>query len=180
MYYNNTDCASCPFARHLEGNRYKCTAWGLNLPDTQTRGHWKANDRCIQELEKARDRAPLYQNHWLNAHSSSLKNPDMGFNHEAINDFWQWQNEADKHRDNATPFTKFIRKYGIKVILDQKTYKVFKGNVLICRAYPWGTGWQAIAEFSNKPATHEGNSLFSAIAPLVVLFDVYITELIDA
>ena len=54
-----TACATCPFARHIEGDRYACSAEvGLST----VRGHWQPSTDCISELETLEaDRAAAQQ-----------------------------------------------------------------------------------------------------------------------
>ena len=44
-----TTCAECPFARHIDGNRYCCTE-AATASDV-VRGHWEATARCFKVLE---------------------------------------------------------------------------------------------------------------------------------
>lgn len=41
-------CATCPLARHIDGDRYCC-----GLTDAVTRGHWEAKSDCYEEVAKA-------------------------------------------------------------------------------------------------------------------------------
>ena len=50
-----TACANCPFARHIEGDRYACSAEvGLST----VRGHWTPSTDCIDELDRAATEQP--------------------------------------------------------------------------------------------------------------------------
>lgn len=44
-------CATCPFARHLDRDRYACSATH-NLHNPVTRGHWEATADCNQAIEE--------------------------------------------------------------------------------------------------------------------------------
>ena len=44
-----TTCAECPFARHIDGNRYCCTE-SATAQDT-VRGHWEPRTDCLSLLE---------------------------------------------------------------------------------------------------------------------------------
>lgn len=44
-------CAECPFARHIDGNRY-CCAVSQTASDVK-RGHWEATISCFEALAAA-------------------------------------------------------------------------------------------------------------------------------
>lgn len=44
-------CADCPFARHIDGNRYCCSV-SQTASDVK-RGHWEATVSCFEALAKA-------------------------------------------------------------------------------------------------------------------------------
>ena len=44
-------CSQCPFARHIDGNRYCCQV-SQTASDVK-RGHWEATVSCFEALAKA-------------------------------------------------------------------------------------------------------------------------------
>ena len=49
-------CATCPLARHIDGDRYCC-----GLTDAVTRGHWEAKSDCYEEVAKAQPEAEIIE-----------------------------------------------------------------------------------------------------------------------
>ncbi|MDF0553119.1 hypothetical protein [Kamptonema sp. UHCC 0994] len=43
------NCATCPFARHLDGNRYICT--DSATANDVVRGHWEVGTDCYEKIE---------------------------------------------------------------------------------------------------------------------------------
>lgn len=56
MPHSTTSCSNCPFANHIEGDRYDCTnKVGLA---TVVKGHWEPSTDCTEAIEAVQVAVP--------------------------------------------------------------------------------------------------------------------------
>ena len=81
---------------------------------------------------------------------------------------------------DSNAMLKFCQKHGLTAkVAHPSAIKVFRKNCPVCVAYPYEDGWEAIALFGDAPASARGETALETIAPLVVVFNIYINQLCE-
>ena len=128
-------CATCPFARHLDGNRYVCSATH-NHHNPVTRGHWQSTADCEQAIEED-DRG------------SGRTDTDADY-------VMQIEASLEKSETQATQQQQFsqvaaVTPYGIEVdSIKPDSYRIWSGTTQLGTMRRTSAGWLARTSDGEK------------------------------